>query len=380
MLVIGIGLYAWRKFKNIYQETKSRQLLNSVPGIFTSLGIFFTFVSICISLGGISDVPTVTNNVGKTVEDAQNNDVDIIQIIGDLIPAFTTSIWGIIFALWTNYKSRKMFAYEDKAYDEKHHTPEENIEFIRQAADSIFCSNKNIEIKLGNLLGSLGNLLGSNINMGNKLDSILSSNKNIGNELNSILGSNINMGTTLGSILGSNKNMENKLGSTLNYSKTTENKLDGILSHMKAQDELTKSYNEQLNFNISQQSAILEKFINDFVNRMDDIFAKMHDAVEKQIMAFGQSQFQKTSDVMQKLVEEIQTMSKSILNKQNITVTEMMTETNDKISKITDNLLELTKNIGQKNTEALDELSKSQKDKLNVIIDSYNQLSQSSLS
>lgn len=58
LLVIGIGLYAWRKFKNIYQETKSRQLLNSVPGIFTSLGIFFTFVSICISLGGISDVPS----------------------------------------------------------------------------------------------------------------------------------------------------------------------------------------------------------------------------------------------------------------------------------------------------------------------------------
>lgn len=303
LLVIGIGLYAWHNFKKIYQETKSRQLLNSVPGIFTSLGIFFTFVSICISLGGISDVSTVSNNVGKTVEDAQNNDIDIVQIIGNLIPAFTTSIWGIIFALWTNFKSRRMFAYEDKDYDEKHHTPEENIESIKQAADSIFGSNKN-----------------------------------------------------------------------------TENKLEGILAHMKAQDELTKGYNEQLNSNISQQSAILEKFINDFVNRMDDIFTKMHDAVEKQIMAFGQTQFQKTSEVMQKLVEELQAMSKSILDKQNASVTEMMSNTNGQLSELTNNLVELTKNVGQKNSEALDELSKKQTEKLDVIIDSYTQLSQSSVS
>lgn len=303
LLVIGIGLYAWRKFKNIYQETKSRQLLNSVPGIFTSLGIFFTFVSICISLGGISDASTVVNNVGKTVEDAQNNDIDIVQIIGNLIPAFTTSIWGIIFALWTNYKSRQMFAYEDKDYDRKHHTPEQNIESIKQSADSIFGSNKNLE-----------------------------------------------------------------------------GKLDCILAHMKAQDELTKGYNEQLNSNISQQSVILEKFINDFVNRMDNIFSRMHDAVERQIMAFGQTQFQKTSDVMQKLIEELHTMSRSILDKQNASVTEMMSNTNGQISEITNKLVELTKNVGQKNSDALDELSKKQSEKLDVIIDSYTQLSQNSVS
>ena len=37
-------------FAVIYRFTKSRQLLNSLPGLFTSLGLLGTFVAICNSL------------------------------------------------------------------------------------------------------------------------------------------------------------------------------------------------------------------------------------------------------------------------------------------------------------------------------------------
>lgn len=304
-IVIIVGWKYWKYCQKKYQETKSRQLLNSVPGIFTSLGILFTFISICVSLGGISDAPTV-DNVGKTVAEAQSSDIDIIAIIRQLIPAFTTSIYGIIFALWSNNKSRVMYAEEDAAYDKQHHTPEENIEKISNAADAIFGSNKTIEGKLF--------------------------------------------------------------------------MLEEILKHMKDQDALTKQYNEELNSNIKQQSSILEKFINDFVIKMDDIFTKMHDAVEEQITAFGKTQFEKTNQVMQKLANDLSEMSKSLVDKQSSSVNSIMADTNVQITKMTENLVALTQSIGQKNTAVLDELSKKQSEKLDVIIESYTQLSKDSIS
>ena len=42
-------------YKVIYKQTKSRQLLNSLPGLFTSLGLLGTFVAICNSLGNIHE-------------------------------------------------------------------------------------------------------------------------------------------------------------------------------------------------------------------------------------------------------------------------------------------------------------------------------------
>ena len=51
VISVVIGLV----FGFIYLSTKSRQLLNSLPGLFTSLGLLGTFVAICNSLGEISE-------------------------------------------------------------------------------------------------------------------------------------------------------------------------------------------------------------------------------------------------------------------------------------------------------------------------------------
>ena len=97
VLALGLLIAFW--FYRRYTKTKSRQLLNSLPGIFTSMGLLGTFCAICYSLGSeIQSMPTeVTSNIGKTIAEAglDSSNLDIIDIIYKLIPAFTSSIAGI---------------------------------------------------------------------------------------------------------------------------------------------------------------------------------------------------------------------------------------------------------------------------------------------
>ena len=62
-------------FGLIYYKNRSRQLLNSLPGLFTSLGLLGTFVAICNSLGDINQ-----------------DSLEIDTIIRNLVPAFTSYI------------------------------------------------------------------------------------------------------------------------------------------------------------------------------------------------------------------------------------------------------------------------------------------------
>ena len=56
----------------------------------------------------------------------------------------------------------------------------------------------------------------------------------------------------------------------------------------KDEEEKNREYNDKLNENISHQSEILKEFIDGFVNRMDDIFKQMHDAIQQQVQNFGE--------------------------------------------------------------------------------------------
>lgn len=86
--VLGVGLTLTVLFILFYFFiTKSRPLLTSLPGVWTSLGLLGTFVTICNSLQNLE------NNTG-------NQGLDIIKIIEELIPAFSTSIIGLLGALF----------------------------------------------------------------------------------------------------------------------------------------------------------------------------------------------------------------------------------------------------------------------------------------
>ena len=88
IVVLALGLIATFWCNNKYNETKSRPLLTSLPGVWTSLGLLGTFLAICMSL---HDVKT-----------AEGVNADILELIMSLVPAFTTSIIGLVGALVAN--------------------------------------------------------------------------------------------------------------------------------------------------------------------------------------------------------------------------------------------------------------------------------------
>jgi 4-hydroxybenzoate polyprenyltransferase len=86
----------------VYRKKRSRQLLNSLPGLFTSLGLLGTFVAICQSLGKVSE-----------------DSLEVDKIINNLVPAFTSSIAGLISAFLVTVVLKIVYSYEDRKLDDK---------------------------------------------------------------------------------------------------------------------------------------------------------------------------------------------------------------------------------------------------------------------
>lgn len=271
VISVVIGLV----FGFIYLSTKSRQLLNSLPGLFTSLGLLGTFVAICNSLGEISE-----------------DSLQVDKIITDLIPAFTSSIAGLISAFLVTMACKIFYSYEDSRLDEKLNkkTPEE----------CLFTISTESEI--------------------------------------------------------------------------SNNQLKDILYQLEEQNKKSKEYNEKLNSTISQQSLILERFINDFVERMDDIFNKMHHHIERQIQEFGEDQFKKSSNLLYNITEKLSSVSEDLLNEQKVSVKQMISETNEELSKVSDNVTVLMGQLCEQTTIALNSLGSKQSQEFTAIINNYNEL------
>lgn len=100
--VLALGLISTLIFGALYfTKFKSKQLLNYLPNVWTSLGILGTFIAIVYSL-----------------EDLQNsssgNEINVIGLIEDIAPAFITSIIGICGAIITSIAIKIIYAIEEK--------------------------------------------------------------------------------------------------------------------------------------------------------------------------------------------------------------------------------------------------------------------------
>lgn len=136
-IILSADIIIFLVFHNNYKKTHSRNLLTALPGLFTSLGILGTFGAICYSLAGISVDPEMASNVGMTIQEAATSSVgslDIKRIISDLIPAFSTSIYGLVFAFFATSYTKILFANEDAQLLEslKYKDPEKAIEALDQ--------------------------------------------------------------------------------------------------------------------------------------------------------------------------------------------------------------------------------------------------------
>lgn len=89
-LTIGLGLIFTFLSYFLSKKHNSQQLRSYVPTIWTSWGIFFTFLSIYVTLSGFT----------------QNDSFEMNDIINGVIPAFSTSVIGILGAIITAYIDR----------------------------------------------------------------------------------------------------------------------------------------------------------------------------------------------------------------------------------------------------------------------------------
>lgn len=119
LIVLSIGLLATFWCNKKYNDTKSKPLLTCLPGVWTSLGLLGTFCAICLSLHGLD-------------AKAGSQDLNIMKIVNEIIPAFTTSIIGLIGALFVTLWSKIKFAKEEVEENSKlsNTTPEEYIRDI----------------------------------------------------------------------------------------------------------------------------------------------------------------------------------------------------------------------------------------------------------
>lgn len=264
-------------FGIIYHRNRSRQLLNSLPGLFTSLGLLGTFVAICNSLGDINE-----------------ESLEIDTIITQLVPAFTSSIAGLISAFFATAGCKIWYSFEDKKLDDKvkKKTPEECLYSL----------------------------------------TLLSENAN--------------------------------------------DKLSTISQQLIDQASKNEVYNERLNTTIGEQSKILERFIEDFVKRMDDIFTKMHGQIEQNIKDFGEEQFKKCADTLETLTDKMSSLSTGLLEEQKTNVQQMIAGTNSELQSVSTNVTEQITSLCTQMTSALANLRSSQDERLTSIVDNYNALSE----
>ena len=264
-------------FIGVYYKNRSRQLLNSLPGLFTSLGLLGTFVAICNSLGDIN----------------QDN-LEIDTIITQLVPAFTSSIAGLISAFIATAISKIWYSFEDRKLDEK-----------------------------------------------------------------------VDM-----------KSPEECLHSLTLLTEQTNGKLSTISQQLIDQAAKNETYNDRLNTTISQQSKILEQFINDFVKRMDDIFTKMHGQIEQNIKDFGEEQFKKCADTLEALTDKMSALSTGLLEEQKTNVQQMIDGTNTELQSVSNTVTEQINALCTQMSSALTTLRTSQDERLTAIVSNYDALSE----
>lgn len=99
LTIIG-GIMATVVLNKRSDRTKSYQLRAYIPTVWTSLGILFTFVSIYVSL-------------------LKYNGDDIMLLINNIVPAFSTSIIGIAGAIWTSISNKWRLAKDEQNDNEK---------------------------------------------------------------------------------------------------------------------------------------------------------------------------------------------------------------------------------------------------------------------
>ena len=162
----------------------------------------------------------------------------------------------------------------------------------------------------------------------------------------------------------------------MNNTSQTHASIEEVVSLLKQKAAKDEEYNQKLNDSISQQSKILEDFINKFVVRMEEIFTKMQGNIEQQIQDFGEDQFKKTSAILTEITQKLSDSSTTLIAKQEQSVTEMIDRTNEGLSSVTTTVVQQVDKLCADTTSALQDISAKQREDFSGIIEKYGDLAQ----
>lgn len=298
----------------VYRRTHSRPLLNSIPGIFTSLGLFGTFMSIVFALGDIkeddfsnikakSDIEITLSREKSTEEEvdaengarsaettATNEGTDnTIRIIHKLVPAFTSSILGLILALIATVVCKIIFALEDSKLDKMINgkTPEECLfeitEILHSQEKETKLYNEQLQLNIVEQNQILQKFIDGFIEkMGDIFDNMKSS---IATQVESIGNDQL---TKAGSVLSS---ITDQLGAV------TTQLLDAQKDSVKELVENTNTQLKTMAQNVASQYDLIQKNANDNVVAMT--------ALKEQYSKTNETMLQKATDMNKQVTDEM---------------------------------------------------------------------------
>lgn len=350
VLVIGLAVSIW--FFRKYKETNSRQLLNSLPGVWTSLGLLGTFIAICASLGGISSAEAV-NNVGKTVAEA-TPEIDIKTIIGDLIPAFSTSIYGLLFATGITIWNKVRYAKEDKLIDDEINniSPEKYISDIAVELKAQTKKNEEYNEKLNNTLGNQSKILESFVkDFVERMDGIF---KEMGNDIRANINSFgqeqfKNSADLLNAIVAKLAQSTESLVSKQSESVTslmsnTNTQLEGISSQIdKSISAIGESATSSMSTLISDQKESLTTLLSGQKDSMTTIIATQKeqlDALVEKNNDFNNQVLQQSTDLNKQVSDNLRESLTSITATMQTTISDQCAALSMAIANCVDELKE----------------------------------------
>ena len=355
VLIIGILVSTYFIVK--YRGTKSRQLLNSLPGMWTSLGILGTFMAICISLGEISATNSIAKEgmtLGQIAALGGAGDVDIKRIISDLIPAFSTSIWGLIAAFGITIYSKVLYAKEDSAIDARinNKTPEEYIYDIANAISEQAIQNKQYNERLNDSINGQSKILETFVNsFVEKMDDIF---KGMGKSIKE----NItefgemqfkNSSEVLETVVKKMSDSSDKLMSqqTASMSAIVDNTNNEISKISKALSDSIATINKDSVEIVKQVMDAQNTTIESAVNNTNERVKELSTTFTSNINAFNTDTVKAISDMIFALKTQIQTITdSSVQSISNISATQ-----EEKLSALVTNHNEFTTQIMASTTE-----------------------------
>lgn len=280
-LILSLDIIVVMIFLYHYNKTKSRNLLTSMPGLFTSLGILGTFGAICYSLAGIaSEAAAPAPEVGMTVAEAASsahNTLDLKEIIANLIPAFSTSIYGLVFAFVATMLTKLHFAKEDAVLVEtlKYKEPEralealdEHVTRMTQAIDKEVETNKENNKKLTDSIAAQSDILDKFV------DKFVKEMENCFKAMNTVIEERVtNFGTTQ-----FNQSRELLEGLTKQLG---DNALGILASHQESVRTLTEASSADLADIRNSLKTAVEGLKTDTVSGIEDLTTKQTAALQK---------------------------------------------------------------------------------------------------